>query len=806
MKHKIYTTLVVLFLTLCHVNGQTTCENNVNVNNTTVTNALIIQSDNTITSSGSNVIENSATVQYRAGADITLSSNFDISNGAAFDALIRECNPTPYNDPYLALQWGHYENINSVDNFNSNPINTNDIGQGANIFGAWETTKGSSTITVAILDSGIDMSHVGNGKEFSTSRIVDGYNFVGDNENYDDILGHGTLVTGILGATPNNGKGVAGIDWNCKIIPIKIQPTTSETVTGNIEEAPINYAIEKGANIISMSYGINERLSIDVEAAYRNAIDNNVLLIAAAGNDNRATDVDYPARYPSIIGVGALSPCDERKSSVTNNSGSCDQDTRSDLGVTNWGSNYGEGLDFLAPGTLLPSTDVHGILAGYSGIENPNSEGEDLYNWVENGNYILDTYGTSMSSPFAAGIASLIWSVNSDLKNYQVRHLMQVTARNIGNTNETGAGALDAKKAVQMAKSFKDKNRPYPFVLPNLSLDLVSITTDVKVGDDFVLKYRLKNTGDKVIQINTPIKLSYGTSQNALNTVDIDVSGLLPNNTTDTLEIILPTPCDRNPRSFSLYVNIDTDYDVTESNEFNTYRYPFRTYLDPNPMPDIIINNAIISGTVNNNYTISYTIKNIGNIYFSLPLIPIGVPLHRFYKFYASEDSTYNENIDIEIGVDTTNRLSLCPQNSYSVISDLFIPPNTNYLIIKVDPENTVIESNENNNTYAINLQSPAAKFVNKNIVEVPIPFALTVIPNPITHKSIIHYELQKESNVTASIYNIYGREVLPILKLSKQQKGNYNYPIKNTNLTTGIYFLEVTIDGTKHIKKLIVE
>jgi len=254
-------------------------------------------------------------------------------------------------------------------------------------------------------------------------------------------------------------------------MPIKILGTQNGANFGSaVVDSAVRYAIDHGANIITQSFGFSSAPlpGSSLEEAYQLAIDANILVLAAAGNDN-SDRMDYPALHPSIVGVGALSPCDERKSRVVGTSGSCDRDTRDDGG--NWGSNYGMGLDFLAPGTLLPSTDVRGV-TGYS--DNTEDGVIPQYDSVENGDYILDAFGTSMSSPFAAGIASLVWAANPGLKNYQVLYIMRQTARDISPANpdewdsETGYGALDAKAAVEMAENF-DLNSN---LLPNLHVEI----------------------------------------------------------------------------------------------------------------------------------------------------------------------------------------------------------------------------------------------------------------------------------------------------------------------------------------------
>ena len=170
---------------------------------------------------------------------------------------------------------------------------------------------------------------------------------------------HGTLVVGVLGATGNNGVGVAGVNWHTKILPIQALDDNSYGDSFTVGQS-VYYAVDNGADIISISLGT----SFDdpyMRAAILYALDNGVIVVSAAGN-NGCNCVSYPANYPEVVAVGAVNP-----------SG----------GLASF-SSYGAQLDILAPG---------------QGISSPT------YNSVnQTSAYATNVAGTSFATPFVSGL------------------------------------------------------------------------------------------------------------------------------------------------------------------------------------------------------------------------------------------------------------------------------------------------------------------------------------------------------------------------------------------------------------------
>ena len=142
---------------------------------------------------------------------------------------------------------------------------------------------------------------------------------------------HGTMVAGILGATGNNGFGIAGVNWNASILPLQSIDDDGYGDSYTVGES-IYYAADQGADIISLSLGTDSTDSY-LRAAILYALDRGAIIVAASGNDG-CNCISYPANYPEVIAVGALGT-DGNPASF---------------------SNYGSELDILAPGQTITSS------------------------------------------------------------------------------------------------------------------------------------------------------------------------------------------------------------------------------------------------------------------------------------------------------------------------------------------------------------------------------------------------------------------------------------------------------------------
>lgn len=297
------------------------------------------------------------------------------------------------NDPGYAQQW----NLRSI-----------------NIEQAWEDSKGEG-ITVAVIDTGVSKV-----PDLEQTEFVEGYNFVDNTVNADDDIGHGTHVAGTIAQSTNNNYGVAGVAYKAKIMPLKVLGVNGGNIA-DIAEA-IKFAADNGADVINMSLGGGGD-SLLMQSAIKYAHDKGVVIVAAAGNENRNSAV-YPARYPQVISVAAIDSA----------------------GLKAPYSNFGAGVDISAPG----GSETGKILQETINPENKQPE-------------FIGYQGTSMASPHVAGVAALIKATGMENPD-EVRAVLMQSVRKVEKDplNHYGAGQLDATSAVRLA--LKGKITPKDFL------------------------------------------------------------------------------------------------------------------------------------------------------------------------------------------------------------------------------------------------------------------------------------------------------------------------------------------------------
>jgi subtilisin family serine protease len=324
---------------------------------------------------------------------------------------------------------------------------------------AWDLEMGDPDVILVDVDTGIDLDHPDLAANI-LPRGGDDWDFEDPDGSPDDFSGHGTCTAGIAAAVTNNNRGVAGVAPNVMIMPLRVDLMSG--MNQNRADA-INYAVSRRPEFAGMVISCSWRMSSGdftaVHEACQNAYNNDVVVCFATGNYN--STIDYPAKYPETIAVGASSQCDERKSYT-----SCD-------GETWWGSNYGSEMDVVAPGVDIYTTDIGGG-GGYS-----------------SGDYFDGFNGTSAACPHAAGVAALILSVNPTLSNHQVRSLLGSTAEDeVGPPGEDtpgwdqhmGWGRVNARQAVEAAQ------------MPlSLSVEVTPVDTVVALETDLEFSVVIEN-------------------------------------------------------------------------------------------------------------------------------------------------------------------------------------------------------------------------------------------------------------------------------------------------------------------------
>ncbi|MBU0502347.1 MAG: S8 family peptidase, partial [Candidatus Margulisbacteria bacterium] len=277
----------------------------------------------------------------------------------------------------------------------------------------WDRTTGSSNDLIAVLDTGINYNHVDlQGK----INLADAWDFVNnDSDPWDDYVNaHGTTVAGVIAAATNNSIGVAGMNWNGKILPVKVLNNAGSGDMSDILEG-IAWAQAKGADVINMSFGQYVH-DVNLQARCQNAYDAGIVLVAAAGNGGGNWPT-YPAWYDTVIAVSAVDRNDQRAvwTAIDPYTG------------RRQASNYGTWVDVAAPGNLIATTF--------------------------SGNDYVDTSGTSLSSPFVAGLASLIRSTGPTLTVQQIKDRITSEADDIDALNPGFEGQLGKRINVYLALS-----------------------------------------------------------------------------------------------------------------------------------------------------------------------------------------------------------------------------------------------------------------------------------------------------------------------------------------------------------------
>lgn len=162
----------------------------------------------------------------------------------------------------------------------------------------WAISTGAQ-ITVAVIDTGVDLAH----PDLVQNLRTDGFNFGGGFSDVTDLNGHGTAVAGLIAASCYNGVGGCGLAYGAKILPIKVNGGNSSTFDSATLAQSIRYAVQKGAKVINLSLTVDEQTQT-VAGAIDEAVAAGVVVVAAAGNSTGA--VQFPGNHPGVIGVAAI--------------------------------------------------------------------------------------------------------------------------------------------------------------------------------------------------------------------------------------------------------------------------------------------------------------------------------------------------------------------------------------------------------------------------------------------------------------------------------------------------------------------
>ncbi|MFP4647555.1 MAG: S8 family peptidase [Candidatus Acetothermia bacterium] len=289
---------------------------------------------------------------------------------------------------------------------------------------AWEVTRGSEKITVAVIDSGIDRSipHLQENLWVNEEEIPgdgidnDGNGYVDDVHGWDfrddkprppagkDLHYHGTFVSSLIASIVDDDTGAGGVAPKVRIMDLRFLNSSGQFTTSDWNKLvkSIDYAVDNGARIINLSVYSSATPPDFVREAFQRAEREGVLIIGIAGNEN--SKVGHFGKWPEVLAVGALNRGDSAASF----------------------SNHGPEVELSAPGA--------GVLSLTPGGKTSTGS------------------GTSFAAPHVAGTAALLLSLHPDLTNDQLKEVLLSSTEEVedpGPTNRTGQGKVNAQKAIQ---------------------------------------------------------------------------------------------------------------------------------------------------------------------------------------------------------------------------------------------------------------------------------------------------------------------------------------------------------------------
>lgn len=448
----------------------------------------------------------------------------------------------------------HLQTTSINDKMSANAYYLNNL----NLYEAWDSVRADGStynktgtpITVAVLDTGInydtserheELQDVGSGGNIWYTYAYDAYqckrmsktgtDWYDSTGTFTDYIGHGTTVASLISSSVNNGKGVAGISYNGRVLPVNVfeQPVLSSNEylgnklygfdagasTSTLIEAydyVLKYADKLNIKVINMSLGgsadnIDEALQDSIEQAY----DKGILTVASAGNYYSSQKM-YPASFEHVLSVASVD---------SNNQ-------HSDF------SQYNDAVDISAPGEriLAPAADY-----AYS------LKKDRLYWYKANGYTNVNVNGTSFSAPIVSGIAALLYAADPDMTPDQAEKYLTSTATDVGDPgkdNYYGYGVVDAYKAVQAAlgndvESSVSSTSSVTQVTANPSLSRLissmslSVTKYVYNGEarkpSATVTYSGRKIANKITSSTVSIKLTYGGGRKNVGTYRVRTTG-----------------------------------------------------------------------------------------------------------------------------------------------------------------------------------------------------------------------------------------------------------------------------------------
>jgi subtilisin family serine protease len=368
-------------------------------------------------------------------------------------------NATIPNDPIFSTK--QYYHLND-GTFNEVALHPALSGADMQSTLAWDITTGDTNVILGVFDTGLKLDHAEfsgrlwvNKGEIPDNNIdddgngkiddINGWDFVNDDNDPTDDQSHGTNVTGIAAATGNNSFGMAGMDWKCKIMVLKVLDENNSGWYSDWANS-LYYAADMGIHVGNMSLS-GSGSSSTLENAMDYAYNAGSLIVVAMGNNDNGT-VRYPAVFSNCMAIGATEPDDYRVNTAS----------------AGWGSNYGSHIDCVAPGNKV-----------YSARHNNGTS----FSWWKG--------GTSMATPMVAGLACLLKAQDFNRTPDELRDLINNYAEDevgdpledvTGFDNYFGHGRINAYESLlagSLLTSVKDREINLNSIYPNPASSFITI-------------------------------------------------------------------------------------------------------------------------------------------------------------------------------------------------------------------------------------------------------------------------------------------------------------------------------------------
>lgn len=651
------------------------------------------------------------------------------------------------NDQFYSQQW-------SLENTGQNG-GTVDADMDVNE--AWTITTGRDVIRVAVIDEGTDLNHPD-----LVNNLLPGFDASGSGTNGGPIGGtapHGTATAGIIGAQGNNGIGIAGVAYNCSLIPVSLD--LSGAGFSDIEAADgINWAWDDGqADVLSNSWGGIPQSSY-IDAAISNAVTQGrgglgSVVLFSTGNDGNTNDpsVKYPAKNPNVIAVGAT--------------------TKND-GKTSY-SNFGSELDVVAPGgdQDIYTTDIRGS-AGYN-----------------SGDYTSSFDGTSAACPNAAGVVALMFSVNRCLTQQDARRILELSCDKVGGycynpgkpnglwNNQMGYGRINAFKAVQYAFS--------------LQTNLFFNTSGSDQGASSNLTWILASGG-----CSNLAAASYIVKRHAIRaTVSYPYT---------QAPILIGSAngfSGANPNAGSYYMDVMSV--STTSATVRTWVYEVISTISgqqlswvPTDPSSVRFNFTVLSSLQTDIYLQNQTVSNGSQVHNAMNKIEAGshvttaVP---FGDYVVQGDANVTLHGGNEVILGTGTIISPGPNGVFHAYVDKFFTC-TQYPLGKM--------ANPNNDNFPPVVQEYESTKLNDTLTQFNKSNLIRNFPNPFSISTTIEYQIKKSNSVTITLYDNCGRQLLLLKNKSPHETGTYQVKLDGINLSSGVYYYTLQTDDYVETKQML--